>query len=239
MKAVVSWSGGKDCLLALQAVLKSPSVEVVALVTTIGAAFDRVSMHGVRRTLLLKQCASLGIPCHVIAIPACRDETPTVASTTNNGYVDFPSNDTYVPAVTAAFSQLRETHGIEVVVHGDIFLEDLRAWRDRLLEGVGLKGIYPLWKQDTSRLLRDFVQQGHRAKIVCVNHEQLSPSWAGRELSDVLHDPEYPPHCDPCGENGEFHSFVYDSPLFSPPVPFRRGEIVTRGMFTFQDLIDE
>ena len=239
MKVAVSWSGGKDCLMALESVLRDPNLEVETLVTTVGEAYDRVSMHGVRRNLLLEQFQSLGIPGQVILIPAYapRPSNGPLPSNGTVGFMDFPPNDTYVPAVKAALVDLKENRGVEGIVYGDIFLEDLRVWRDALLDEIGLTGIYPLWKQDTRALLRTFVESGNKATIVCLHHEKLDSAWAGRELDQVLNDPAFPAGLDPCGENGEFHTFVYDGPLFHSPVRFEYGETAIRGTYTFQDLL--
>jgi uncharacterized protein (TIGR00290 family) len=233
MKVVVSWSGGKDCLLALRAALADPGLEVVRLVTTVGKAYDRVSMHGVRRSLLLRQFESIRLPGHIVTIPAA----PAVVATApaSGGFMDFPPNDTYVPAVKNALVDLK-AQGIEGVVYGDIFLEDLKQWRDDLLASLGLRGVYPIWKRDSRELLRQFVNDCFRATIVCINNDLLDDSWAGREVGDVLTDSTYPAALDPCGENGEYHSFVYDGPLFAMPVEFEHGETVRRGTFTFHDL---
>jgi uncharacterized protein (TIGR00290 family) len=216
---VVCWSGGKDSCLALQRVLTRPDVRVEALLTTLTADFDRISMHGVRRELLEEQAKALGLPLRQVLI--------------SKG----ATNEEYEARMGEALASYR-ARGIETVVFGDLFLEDIRAYRERLLAKHGMRGLYPLWGLDTAALIRDFIAQGFKAALVCIDPQKLAPSFAGRLIDDaVLAD--LPPGVDPCGENGEFHTFVFDGPIFKAPVRFSFGEKVCRDSFWFCDLIPD
>jgi uncharacterized protein (TIGR00290 family) len=216
---VVCWSGGKDCCLALQRVLAQPELRVEALLTTITADFDRISMHGVRRELLEQQAAALELPLELVQISA------------------GAGNGEYEARMGEALTLYR-ARGVDTVVFGDLFLEDIRAYRERLLAQHGMRGLYPLWGLDTSALIRDFIDQGFRAAIVCVDPQKLPPSFAGRVI-DSAFIADLPPDVDPCGENGEFHTFVFDGPIFKAPVRFAWGEKVCRDSFWFCDLIPD
>jgi uncharacterized protein (TIGR00290 family) len=216
-RALVSWSGGKDSSLALQRVLADGSVRVDGLLTTLTEEYDRISMHGVRRALLEAQAAALELPLELVRIPpAC-----------SNADYEAASRD-----ALAAYA----ARGGEAVVFGDLYLADIRAYRERLLEPVALAPRFPLWLEDTAALSRRFVAEGFRAVLVCVDPAQLDPCFAGRAYDDALLD-ALPPGVDPCGENGEFHTFVHDGPIFRRPVAVRAGETVTRGDFVFADLL--
>jgi uncharacterized protein (TIGR00290 family) len=214
---VVSWSGGKDSALALHALLMQPDVEVRGLITTFTDGYDRVSMHGVRRELLDAQCDVLGLPLHQVRIPPAA------------------SNADYEHATKAVLGALRDD-GIEAVAFGDLFLRDVREYRERLLESTGLVPMFPIWGRPTPGVARDFVRCGFRAVLVCVDPRQLDVSHCGREFDDALLD-ELAAGVDPCGENGEFHTFVYDGPMFRAPIAARRGDIVERSGFVFCDLL--
>jgi uncharacterized protein (TIGR00290 family) len=216
-QVVVSWSGGKDSCLALQELQQTPDVSVAALATTLTRDFDRISMHGVRRSLLERQAASLGLPLHLVEISM------------------GAGNEEYETAMGQAFACFRE-QGITSVAFGDLFLEDVRAYRERLLERHGMVGRYPVWGRDTGVLIREFIGQGFRTAVVCVDPAQLDPSFAGRVIDEQFLA-DLPPHVDPCGENGEFHTFVFDGPIFSEPVRFSFGETVCRDAFWFCDLL--
>ncbi len=216
---LVSWSGGKDSCLALYDVQRSGEVTVEALLTTITRDFGRISMHGVRRALLEQQAASLGIPVQEVLILRGAD---------NAAY----------EAETGSALDLARRAGVEAVIFGDIFLADIRAWRTSLLARHGLEGLYPLWGRDTAVLIRDFLRLGFKAVVVCVDPAKLDPSFAGRIIDEAFLA-ELPPAVDPCGENGEFHTFVFDGPNFSEPVRFSLGEIVCRDSFWFCDLVPE
>jgi uncharacterized protein (TIGR00290 family) len=195
------------------------SCRIIALLTTITEEYDRVSMHGVRRALLERQAESLGLPLHAVLIP------PQCI------------NATYEARMKEALAP-HFARGVRSVVFGDIFLEDLRAYREKNLAQVGMQAIFPIWKRDTRELAREFVQLGFRAITVCVDPRVLDESFAGREL-DASFFADLPPGVDPCGENGEFHTFVFDGPAFETPIAFRAGEKVLRDGFCFCDLLPE
>jgi uncharacterized protein (TIGR00290 family) len=213
------WSGGKDSAMALHALLSTGDYRVAALLTTITDEYDRISMHGVRRVLLERQAESLGLPLHPVLIP------PQCI------------NAIYEARMKQALEE-HFAHGVRRVAFGDIFLEDLRAYREKNLALVGMEAIFPIWKRDTRELAREFVRLGFRAVTVCVDPRVLEASFAGREL-DPSFFADLPPGVDPCGENGEFHTFVFDGPIFKSPIAFRTGETVLRDGFFFCDLLPE
>jgi uncharacterized protein (TIGR00290 family) len=213
----LSWSGGKDSSLALYEIRKAGKHRLAALLTTVTEDYDRISMHGVRRVLLEQQAESLGIPLRKILIPKdC-------------------SNTIYESRMKALLEEgLRE--GIETVAFGDIFLEDLKLYREKNLAQIGMKGLFPIWKRDSAELARTFIDLGFKAVLVCVDTAKLDRSFAGRSFDrDLLRD--LPPGVDPCGENGEFHSFAYAGPIFKHEIPHTRGEVVQRDRFCFCDLL--
>ncbi len=213
----MSWSTGKDGAFALHEVRQRGEVEVVGLLTTITSNFGRVSMHGVREELLDRQAAALELPCWKVGIPhPCPDEL-------------------YEREMGEALARACD-QGISHVVFGDLFLEDLRAWRDAKLASVGMAGVYPLWKRDTAALARDMVASGLRATLTCVDPRRLAPSFAGRAFDDVLLA-SLPPGVDPCGENGELHSFASAGPMFERAIPMTVGEVVERDGFVFADVL--
>lgn len=207
-QALMIWSGGKDSALALYHAQRNPHYTVTHLLTSVSAHYERVSMHGVRLALLAAQATRVGLPLTQLRLA----ETPTMAD--------------YEQAVLATFTSLR-AQGVEVAVYGDIFLEDLRAYREQQLARAGLRGDFPLWQRAGAELLEEFWQLGFRAIIVCVNERWLDASFCGR-LLDADFVRGLPPDVDPCGENGEYHSFVFDAPYFSSPIAFTKGEIVRR-----------
>jgi uncharacterized protein (TIGR00290 family) len=213
----LSWSGGKDSALALHALLTDSSNDVRVLVTTVTDEYDRISMHGVRRALLEDQAAALGIPLRVVRIPPAA------------------TNDQYEAAMRAELAALRES-GIEVLAFGDLFLADVRAYRERLLEGAGIEPTFPIWGKPTASLARTFIRDGFRAVVVCVDPRQIDVSHCGAEFDDALLS-ALSPAADPCGENGEFHTFVYDGPMFSRPIEAQRGDVVEKSGFVFCDLL--
>ncbi len=213
------WSGGKDSAMALYALLQQKEVRVAGLLTTVTEGFERISMHGVRRELLQRQAESIGFPLHEVRIP------PQCV------------NPIYEARMEAAMKTACE-QGIRRVAFGDIFLEDLRVYREKNLAKIGMEAIFPLWKRNTRELARSFVQLGFRAHAVCVDPRVLDRSFAGRVLDEQFFN-DLPPHADPCGENGEFHSFVYDGPIFQKPVKCKTGEVVQRDSFVFCDLLAE
>jgi uncharacterized protein (TIGR00290 family) len=213
---LLSWSGGKDSCLALRELLRAPDVRVAALVTTVTRDFDRVSMHGVRRVLLERQAESLGLP-------LCQVEISKGAS-----------NEEYETAMGVAFDGFH-AGGVRDVAFGDLFLEDVRAYRQRLLAKHDMVGRYPIWGRDTGALIREFITLGFRTAVVCVDPAQLDPSFAGRVIDEQFLA-DLPPGVDPCGENGEFHTFVFDGPIFRHAIAFSFGEKVCRDAFWFCDL---
>jgi len=213
----LSWSGGKDSSLALYEIQKANTHCVAGLLTTITEDYDRISMHGVRRALLEAQAEALGLPLRKIMIP--KDATNTV----------------YESRMRALLEEgLRE--GIDTVAFGDIFLEDLKLYREKNLAQLGMKGLFPIWKRDTAELAQTFIRLGFKAALACVDTAFLDPSFAGRSYDgDLLRD--LPPNVDPCGENGEFHSFAFDGPIFKHPVPHTVGEVVRKERFCFCDFV--
>lgn len=218
---IVAWSGGKDCTMALREIRLGGKYEPVALLTTVTSGYDRISMHGVRRSLLEAQAASLGIPLHAVVISPHAD------------------NREYESKMDAALSALRAaTPAIAGVVFGDLFLQDIREYRENNLARAGLDAIFPLWGRDTRQLAAEFTGLGFRAVAVCVDGNALDRSFAGREY-DAAFVTDLPAGVDPCGENGEFHTFVYDGPLFTNPVAHESGEVVLRDeRFHYADLLD-
>jgi uncharacterized protein (TIGR00290 family) len=220
-KALLSWSSGKDSAWTLHVLRQERDgggeIEVVALLTTINEAFERVAMHAVRAELLRAQADAVGVPLWPVPIP-------------------WPcSNDQYEAAMAGALERARDA-GITVAAFGDLFLQDIRRYREEKLLGTGIEPIFPIWGSPTDALAREMVAAGLRARLTCVDPRQLEPRFAGREFDASLLA-ELPPSVDPCGERGEFHSFAYDGPMFRRPVAIRSGEIVERDGFVFADLL--
>ncbi len=215
-KAIVSWSGGKDSALALYEARHH--YDIVALLTTITTAYDRISMHGVRTRLLEQQAAALGYPLEKVGIaPVC-------------------ANEAYESNMRAALEKYRQI-GVSSVICGDIFLEDVRRYREEKLFTVGMKGVFPLWKKDTRLLADRFLALGFRAVLCCVDVSVLDAGYAGRLYDEPLLA-DLPVAVDPCGENGEFHSFVFDGPIFAKSVAYTTGERVLRdNRFSYCDLL--
>lgn len=202
------WSGGKDSALALHELSKDENVHVAALLTTVTEGYDRISMHGVRRDLLKKQVESLGYPLEEITIPQkC-------------------SNEIYEQRMQRVLERYRG-QGVVKAAFGDLFLEEIRKYREERMSRIGMQCVFPLWGINTAELARRFVDLGFRAVIVCVDTQVLDSRFAGREYDHNLLR-ELPAEIDPCAENGEFHTFVYDGPIFSKPVKVQRGEKVLR-----------
>lgn len=217
-KAIFCWSSGKDSALAFHEIRAMPDYEIVALLTTITEVYDRISLHGVRRCLVEQQAASLGTPLEKVFIPP----------EANNGQ--------YEARMAEALARYQAA-GVTAVVFGDIFLEDLRQYREEKLAPLGLKAVFPLWKGDTRALLQRFVQSGLKAVTTCVDTRVLGQEFVGREI-DASFVADLPAGVDPCGENGEYHSFAYDGPLFRQPITFTRGEKVLRDeRFYYCDLV--
>jgi uncharacterized protein (TIGR00290 family) len=219
-QVILSWSGGKDSALALQALRRDPTIDVLGLLTSITRDYDRISIHGVRRSLLEAQVDRLGLPLFEIELDAnC-------------------TNEAYEAAFQLAFEEVWTAFpDVSLVAFGDLFLEDVRAYRERLLDGSGLTPLFPIWGQDTASLARKFIADGFQARIVCVDTTQLDQSFAGRAFdTELLRD--LPPAVDPCGERGEFHTFVSAGPDFSWPVEYRVGEKVLRDeRFMYCDIL--
>ncbi|MGD8983875.1 MAG: diphthine--ammonia ligase [Desulfobacteraceae bacterium] len=216
-KILLAWSGGKDSALALYEIKKRPDLEIVSLITTITEDYDRVSMHGVRRVLLESQAESLGIPLYKIFISK---------SSSDEEYGHK------MKEMLTRFSSL----GVSSVVFGDIFLEDLRKFREKQLSKVGMKGIFPLWKKNTLELAHAFINLGFRAIVTSTDSKVLHRKFVGREIDEKFLA-QIPPSVDPCGENGEFHSFVFSGPIFKKRLLFRVGKVVLReNRFYYCDL---
>jgi uncharacterized protein (TIGR00290 family) len=211
----LSWSGGKDSALALWT-LRRQLLEPEALITTVTESYERISMHGVRRELLARQAEVLGIPLVEVLIP------PSCV------------NEIYDARMADAFAAA-PLSGVEAVAFGDLFLEEVRAYREGRLAAAGKRGLFPLWGHDTAALAREFLDAGFEATLVCVDPRVLDSSFAGRRYDERLLA-ELPPDIDPCGENGEFHTFVSAGPIFAGPIACVTGEIVERDGFVFCDL---
>ncbi len=216
---LMSWSGGKDSCIALYEIQKERKYRVAALVTTVTRDYDRISMHGVRRVLLESQAGSLGLQLHQVLI--------------SKG----ATNEEYETKIGEALSLYRD-RGIDSIVFGDLFLEDIRAYREQFLARHRMRGLFPVWQRDTGVFIRQFLELGFRAVVTCVDSNVLDQSFAGR-LIDESFLSSLPAQVDPCGENGEFHSFVFDGPIFTAPVKFSLGETVLRESFWFRDLVPE
>jgi uncharacterized protein (TIGR00290 family) len=216
-RVLLSWSSGKDCAWALHMLRQRSDVEVAGLLTTINEQFDRVAMHAVRTELLRRQAEGVMLPLRLIGLP-------------------FPcSNEIYEERLRTAIGAA-QADGIEGVAFGDLFLTDVRQYRERLMEGTGIAPLFPLWGRPTDQLALEMIDGGLRVQITCIDPSRLPATLAGREYnSDFLK--ALPDGVDPCGENGEFHSFAFDGPMFNRKVEFTIGETVTRDGFIFTDLL--
>jgi uncharacterized protein (TIGR00290 family) len=218
-RAWVSWSSGKDSTAALAAARRDPELDVVGLLCTVNADADRVAMHAVRRALLTAQADRLALPLHVVDIPSpC-------------------PNEVYEERMAAAVS-LAAQDGVEAMVFGDLFLEDIRAYREQALARTTIRPAFPLWNRPTDALAREMISEGIRAILTCVDLKKLPASFAGRPFDAELLD-ELPPDIDPCGERGEFHTFVWDGPGFARPIEVTTGEPVLRDGFAFCDVYED
>ena len=216
-KALLAWSSGKDSAWSLHLLRAAAEVEVVGLLTTINQAFDRVAMHAVRTELLRAQADAVGLPLWPVPIP-------------------WPcSNADYEAAMSAVLDRARAA-GIGAMAFGDLFLEDIRRYREQQLAPTGIRPLFPLWGKPTAPLAAEMVAGGLRARLTCVDPRALHQRFAARDFDAALLA-ELPPSVDPCGERGEFHTFAYDGPMFRRPVPIRSGEVVTRDGFVFADLL--
>ena len=215
-KLLLSWSSGKDSAWALRCLRQSGDYEVVGLLTTLNAAFDRVAMHGTRRALLEAQARAAGLPLRTVPLP-------------------WPCSNEHYEAAMRAACDTAIADGVGAMAFGDLFLEDVRRYRIDRLQGTGIEPVFPVWGLDTHQLARDMIAAGLRSRIVCVDPKKLSREFAGRDFdADFLGD--LPPGVDPCGENGEFHSVVYAGPMFREPIPIESGEVVERDGFVFADV---
>ncbi|MBS0432827.1 MAG: ATP-binding protein [Proteobacteria bacterium] len=217
-QTLLAWSGGKDCLMALARLRADPAWDVVGLLTTVTRPFDRVAMHGIRRDVVQAQARAIGLP-----LIECM--------------IDWPSgNEAYEAAHADALERTRvRWPGLSHCAFGDLFLEDVRAYRERQLSRDGWHGVFPLWGEDTQRLSREFIAGGHRAVLTCVDTTQLDGAFSGREYDAALLA-DLPQSVDPCGERGEFHTLSCDGPLFAQTLRLRRGESVLReGRFRYTD----
>ena len=216
---IVGWSGGKDSTLALERLLADPGMDVVGLLTTVTGEYDRVSIHGVRRVLLAQQAAALGLPLMEAVLPP------------------DPSNAIYEAVFAEALRQWRaRVPGLRTAAFGDLYLADIRAYRERQLEELGMRAIFPVWGEPTAALGRALVARGYRPVVVCLDPTRLDSAFAGAVYDDAFLD-QLPAGIDPCGENGEFHTFVIDGPIFRRPLAVRTGEIVQREGSVYADLL--
>ena len=216
-RVLLSWSSGKDCAWALHLLRQRDDVEVVALATTFNEAFGRVAMHAVRRELVRLQADRVGLPLWEIPLP-------------------WPCSNERYEAQMKGVCERAVAEGIEQVAFGDLFLRDIRAYRERQLAGSGLEPIFPVWDISTSELASQMIAAGVKAKLTCVDPRKLDESFAGRDFDETL-IAALPEGIDPCGENGEFHTFCYASPVFREAIPVAVGEVVTRDGFVFADLL--
>jgi uncharacterized protein (TIGR00290 family) len=214
-RVLLSWSSGKDSAWTLHLLRRDPTIELCGLITTLNAEFDRVAMHGVRRSVLEAQAAAAGLPLWIVPLP-------------------WPCSNEIYEQRMAELCQRAIHEKVTAVAFGDLFLEDVRAYRERQLAPTGLEPLFPLWQIPTDSLAREMIANGLRARLSCVDLKQLPMTFAGREFDlDLLHD--LPAGADPCGERGEFHTCVYAGPMFSEPLPITPGEIVIRDGFSFAD----
>lgn len=215
-RTVLSWSTGKDSAWSLHVLRKNPDIEIVALVTTLNEAFNRVAMHAVRRELLEMQATAVGIPLWTVPLP-------------------WPCSNEEYEARMSALCARAVNEGVQAMAFGDLFLADIRAYREKQLAGTGLEPIFPVWGIPTGDLAREMIAAGLKAKITCVDPRVLAPEFCGRDF-DAQFLADLPPGVDPCGENGEFHSFVCDGPDFARPIPVSVVETVERDGFVFSDV---
>lgn len=216
-KTLISWSSGKDSAWTLHVLRQDPNVEVVGLFCTVNKMFDRVAIHGVRVELLKQQAESVNLPLHIVYLP-------------------FPCTDDDYIQVMNSFIIEAENMGIECFAFGDLFLEDVRQYRERLLKGTGITPIFPIWGIPTITLSKQMIADGLKAVITCLNPKDLAIEFAGNEYNEKFLN-EIPKNIDPCGEYGEFHSFAFDGPMFKNPIDIILGETVLRGGFCFKDLL--
>jgi uncharacterized protein (TIGR00290 family) len=214
-RILISWSSGKDCAWALHLLRQQSDIEVAGLLTTVNAEFDRVAMHGTRQSVLRAQAAAAGLPLWQIPLP-------------------WPcSNEVYEQRMSDACARA-VSEGIDAIGFGDLFLREIRAYREAQMKATGLEPLFPIWEIPTAELALQMISGGLRAKVVCIDSRQLDPAFAGREF-DAEFLADLPSTIDPCGENGEFHTCVYAGPMFSAPIPLAPGETVLRNGFYYAD----
>jgi uncharacterized protein (TIGR00290 family) len=216
VKTILSWSSGKDSAWSLHALRSDPTIEVVGLLTTINAAFDRVAMHGVRRSILEAQAAAAGVPLHVVPLP-------------------WPCSNADYERLMGDYIREQVAAGIEAMAFGDLFLEDIRRYRETTLEGTGFTPLFPLWGKSTRALAEAMIDGGLVTYVATVDPAKLDASFAGRCFDRAFLD-DLPPDVDPCGENGEFHTCVADGPMFDHALSIAVGDVAMRDGFIFADL---
>jgi uncharacterized protein (TIGR00290 family) len=216
-RVLLSWSSGKDSAWALHILRQRPEYELAGLLTTFNQAFDRVAMHGVRRVLVEQQAAAAGLPLWPVPLP-------------------WPCSNEQYEAIMSQVCRDAIALGIQCVAFGDLYLEDVRAYRERQLSGTGLEPLFPVWQLPTPALAREMIASGLKATLTCVDTNKIDASFAGRRFDEALLR-DLPPAADPCGENGEFHSFAHAGPMFSHEISVTAGETVTRDQFVFADLL--
>jgi uncharacterized protein (TIGR00290 family) len=216
-RVLLSWSSGKDSAWALRLLRQQPDVQVCGLITTFNAAVDRVAMHAVRRTLVEMQAERTGLPLWPVELP-------------------WPCSNAEYEARTRALCERATGEAIEAIAFGDLFLEDIRQYRIRQMQEACLEPLFPVWGIPTAELGRQMIREGVKARLTCIDPTKLDASFAGLDYDDALLD-SLPASADPCGENGEFHTFVYDAPVFSHPIAIRGGEVVARDGFVFADVL--
>ena len=218
-KVILSWSGGKDSAMAFMELSRDARYRIASLLTTITSGYERISMHGVRVSLLEEQANSLGIPLVKVTIP------------------EGSSNEQYESAMRSVLTRV-QADGVKAVAFGDLFLEDIRRYREERLSQVGMKAVFPIWKRNTRELANSFLKAGFKAILVCVDSKFLDRSFVGRAFDESLLA-DLPSGVDPCGENGEFHTFVHAGPIFNHPILVRSGEVVLReNRFWYCDLLE-
>jgi uncharacterized protein (TIGR00290 family) len=214
-RVLLSWSSGKDSAWTLHVLRRNPEIELVGLLTTLNSEFQRVAMHGTRLSVLEAQAEAAKLPLWIVPLP-------------------WPcSNEVYEQRMTEVCRRAVDEH-VDAVAFGDLFLQDVRAYREKQLKPTGLEPLFPLWEIPTADLAREMIAGGLRARLTCVDTKQLSGSFAGREFDAALLQ-DFPSETDPCGECGEFHTCVYDGPMFASPLPLKSGEVVDRDGFMFAD----
>ena len=214
---LLSWSSGKDSAWALHLLRQQTNLRVAALLTTFNQAADRVAMHAVRRSLVQAQAERAGLPLWPVELP-------------------WPCSNAHYEDLMRPVWERAAAQGVTVVAFGDLFLEDIRAYREQQLHHTGLKPIFPIWRLPTPHLALDMIAAGVRAKVTCVDSTKLDQSFAGCDFDTTFLE-RLPEGVDPCGENGEFHTFIYDSPVLTSPIPVRAGEILERDGFIFADVV--